>query len=483
MYYSIGQITYFSFTYERFIRRNNMIDTRLKESIGSFAAANRENIIRDIGKVVAVNSVSTGGEDGMPFGKKCAEVLDTALKIASDMGLETKNCEGYLGYASYGSGEDYIATITHLDVVPAGDGWLADPFTMREKEGWLIGRGVMDDKGPSVLCLYMLKYLKDNGIQLRHQIRALLGLSEEVGMEDAAYYLSHYSAPVFCFTPDGSFPVCNGEKGIFHGRITSRAAAGNICDIRGGTAANAIPGRAEATVRCEHELLPSDNVEVHREGDKWHLISHGIGGHASRPAGTVNAIGELIDYILANNIADKNEKAFLETLQKIHSAPDGSLIGVAADDGKFDPLTIVCGVIGYDDNGHLFQTIDSRYPTNTSGEKIRSIISDAAGETADVVTLTDAEPFYISADKPEIKVCIDTYNEYTGENARPFTMGGGTYARHFPNAVSFGVETELIKEPEWAGSIHGPEEAANADWLLKALEMYIAAIIELDSSL
>ena len=49
-----------------------------------------------------------------------------------------------------------------------------------------------------------------------------------------------------------------------------------------------------------------------------------------------------------------------------------------------------------------------------------------------------AKPFYIEADTPAIKACIDTYNEVTGENATPFTMGGGTYARHFPYAVSFG---------------------------------------------
>ena len=403
-----------------------MDNSSLRDTISRFAAENRKKIIRDIGKLVAVESVSSEAEGDMPFGAKCAEVLEQALEIASGMGLETRNCEGYLGYASYGSGDEYIATITHLDVVPAGDGWLADPFTMREREGWLIGRGVMDDKGPSVLCLYMLKFLRDYDIKLKHEIRALLGLSEEVGMEDAAYYLSHYPAPVFCFTPDGSFPVCNGEKGIYHGKITGRFTAGNILDIKGGTAANAIPGRAEALVKCDRELTSAKNVEAIRDGVNWRLISHGIGGHASRPSGTVNAIGQLIGYILDNGIADENEKAFLKTLQQIHASPDGSLIGVAADDGQFDPLTIVCGVIGYDENGHMYQTVDSRYPTNTSGDKIRSTISDAFGDTADVITLSDAEPFYISADKPEIRICIDKYNEYTGDNAQPFNMGGGT---------------------------------------------------------
>ena len=28
------------------------------------------------------------------------------------------------------------------------------PYTVRVRDGWLLGRGVADDKGPSILCLY-----------------------------------------------------------------------------------------------------------------------------------------------------------------------------------------------------------------------------------------------------------------------------------------------------------------------------------------
>ena len=38
--------------------------------------------------------------------------------------------------------------------------------------------------------------------------------------------------------------------------------------------------------------------------------------------------------------------------------------------------------------------------------------------------VTASEPFYIEADSPAIQACINTYNEVTGENAKPFTMGG-----------------------------------------------------------
>ena len=78
---------------------------------------------------------------------------------------------------------------------------------------------------------------------------------------------------------------------------------------------------------------------------------------------------------------------------------------------------------------------------------------------------------------PAIKACIETYNEVTGENATPFTMGGGTYARHFPYAVSFGPEHEDMVLPEFGGPMHGANEAAPIDKLLEALKIYIIALL------
>ena len=50
-------------------------------------------------------------------------------------------------------------------------------------------------------------------------------------MQDVEYYLKNYPAPVFCFTPDAEFPVCNGEKGHFGGKIVSPVCDGVILDF------------------------------------------------------------------------------------------------------------------------------------------------------------------------------------------------------------------------------------------------------------
>lgn len=456
------------------------MDEKNVKDIELFIADNEENIVRDIGRLVAVNSVEGTAEVGAPFGRGPAEALSVGLRIASELGLETVNCDDMIGYAKLGDAEDYLATITHLDVVPAGEGWTGDPFRLRERDGFLIGRGVMDDKGPSVLCLYALKYLKERNIPLRYSVRAILGINEETGMNDVVYYLDNNKAPVFCFSPDSNFPVCVGEKGIYRGRILANCKTDKVVNIWGGVAANVIPGKCEALVKAE-KLESSERVEAVFDAEKklWHLTASGIGGHASLPAGTVNAIGVMVNYLLDSGILCGDEEELFKLLGMLHSAWDGSALGVAADDGLFEPLTIVGGVIGVKD-GYIFQTVDCRYPTNTDGEKIAEGIGAKAGDIAQMVMDSDAVPFYIGLDNPAAKVCMDVYKAVTGESAKPYTMGGGTYARDFPNAASFGPEHPERPRPDFAGPIHGADEAASRAELMEALKVYILALLELE---
>ena len=57
----------------------------------------------------------------------------------------------------------FFSLYYNLDVVPEGNGWDSDPFSMVEREGFVIGRGTADDKGPAVLTLYAAKFFKELG--------------------------------------------------------------------------------------------------------------------------------------------------------------------------------------------------------------------------------------------------------------------------------------------------------------------------------
>lgn len=454
------------------------------QSVSEFIALNKENILRDMARLVAVPSVEGEPTPGAPFGEGPRNALNKGLEIAAELGLETFDSEGYLGWAELPgrNSEKYIASITHLDVVPEGNGWDGSPWVLREKDGWLLGRGIADDKGPSVLMLYALKYLKETGMELKYPIRAILGCNEETGMADADYYMEKYPAPAFLFTPDAEFPLCNGEKGHFSGVLASPVCNGVIQDFQGGVANNAVPDRAYALVDFPvDKLTATQDVTLENAGNgKTYIRGWGRSGHAAMPQGTVNAISRVVDCLLANNICNEAETAYLNVLKTLHADHYGEALGIAADDGKFDPLTIIGGVISMKD-GIIRQTYDCRYVTSTNLEFLTAQMRKICGTAANLEKVHGNDCFYISPDYPAIQALMQVYNEVTGQEAKPFLMGGGTYARHFPCAVSFGPEVQGLQIPDFAGPMHGANEGARFSDLLMGLEIYINALLRLET--
>lgn len=457
------------------------MDQALNQKIDAYIAENKEQLLQDIAALVAIDSVEGTPEEGAPFGAGPRAALDKTLELAAGMGLATRNCENYIGYAELAGAdpEKYLATICHVDVVPVGNGWSQDPFKMQIRDGWMIGRGVADDKGPMVATLYALKFLKEEGVSLRYPIRAMVGDNEETHMNDVEYYLKNYPAPVFCFTPDAEFPVCNGEKGHFGAELVSPVCNGEIKEFEGGVANNAVPDRASALVETDiTKLKNAPNITLEPEGNGVRIRGWGKSGHAAMPEGTVNAISLIVNCLLKSGVCTPQEEAYLNVLHTLHADTDGSALGIAADDGLFDPLTIIGGTIEMAD-GVIRQSFDCRYPTNTDPEKMTAAIRKVCGGAATLENVSSRVPFYIDADSPAIQTLINTYNDVTGEGKKPFTMGGGTYARHFPYAVSFGPEHTDIEIPSFAGPMHGANEGTPFEKLIEALKIYILALLRL----
>ena len=248
----------------------------LTKKIDAYLEKNWDAMVDDIATLVRIPSFleSDKAADGAPFGPGPKQALDAALGIAERMGFQTHDAEGYIGFADFpGASDTQLGIIGHIDVVPAGPGWHFEPYQVTRKDGYLLGRGVIDDKGPSVVALHAMNLwrrmqLDGQAPQLPYTLRFIFGVNEETRMDDVHYYRAHHAAPAFLFTPDAEFPVCYGEKGIYHSLMTSAdvpVEQRTVISLEGGTAVNAVPGHAQAVVRAGVcELPAAQGIEARR---------------------------------------------------------------------------------------------------------------------------------------------------------------------------------------------------------------------------
>lgn len=174
-------------------------------------------LLDEIVNLVKIDSTESEAKPDAPFGTGVRQALDHTLALAGKLGFETVDVDHYFGYASYRTKEcaepGYIGAVGHLDVVPAGTGWKEPPFSGFRENGVLYGRGVLDNKGPILSCLYAAYALKTLELPLKREIRILFGCDEETGFEDLKYYLQKEQPPVMGFTPDCKYPVVYAERG------------------------------------------------------------------------------------------------------------------------------------------------------------------------------------------------------------------------------------------------------------------------------
>ena len=220
----------------------------------------QEEIIKAVQGCVQIDSVKTAPEEGAPYGKGCREALDYALKLGESLGFKTGNVGDRVGYVEFGEGEEMVGVLGHLDVVPVGEGWTYPPFGAEIHDGKLYGRGVQDDKGPTIGAIYGLKAIRELGLPVSRRIRVLFGTDEENGSSCVRYYIENGGElPTLGFTPDGDYPLIFCEKGAHNmlvGKKITDQGKIKVKSFHGGIAANVVTPYCKLVVEGDIPVAP-----------------------------------------------------------------------------------------------------------------------------------------------------------------------------------------------------------------------------------
>lgn len=449
-----------------------------------------DEVLKSIIEIIRIKTVKADRAGDAPYGEELKKGLNKVLEIAQGLGFKVKNLDNYIGYAEYGEGEEYIAILGHIDVVPEGDeaSWSVPPYEGCVVNNQLTARGAIDNKAPIISALYSLKAVVDTHPEFNKRVRIIFGTNEESGDEDIKYYLAREKEPKYAFTPDGRFPVIFSEKGIytFSFRKKIHWQDSKIVEIKAGTRSNIVPEKCIAKVRNisketveaalkEMKSLTKAEYIVKYGEEATEIICTGVSAHASSPHKGVNALlgmYRFLDLIIGKEDAAKGFISFISGY--IGESSDGEKLGIKTVNEEVGNLTISAGITNIL-NDELFVKFNIRYPASIDEKTLDSRLK-TAGEKGGVVFFKENHnaPLYFEKTHPLVKELQEIYVNVTGRDEEPAALGGGTYAKLMPNTVAFGPNFK-----EYNGKPHSFDECMDLDMLKQGMEIYARAILKL----
>lgn len=423
----------------------------------------KDKLIEDVRGAVRIRSVVEDPLPGMPFGEGCAKALQYALSLAEEMGFRTVNLDNRVGYAEFGEGEEMVAVLGHVDVVPEGDNWICDPFEGAIIDGKIYGRGVADDKGPVIGALHALDAVRKAGKTLNRRVRIIFGADEEVDCTDMERYQETEEIPVMAFTPDAEYPAIYGEKGILY--YTLKKKVSGIVSVRGGDVVNQVPDAASITLK-----LGDENVTFSSR--------KGRTAHGSTPQLGVNAVDDLIDLVSESPAFEKFDERLQDFIRfyKRYYLGDfyGGKTGLDAADDDMGRNSSNVGVL-FGNDEEIGMKVDFRFIPGCDGKMYMKKLQLLAAENdLEIEFFKERNALYIPKDSDLITVLQKVFKKHTGNDMEAVCMGGGTYAKCLPNTVAFGPLFPGEEDP-----IHQPNEYMTVENLMKNVEIMADAIYEM----
>jgi dipeptidase D len=404
-----------------------------------------------------------------------------------------------------------LGLVIHGDVQPAdAETWSFPPYSGGVENGYVLGRGSADDKGPLIQALLTMKALAESKLPRTHTIRLLVGSEEESAAGEIAEYLETHPPPDYSLVLDSEFPVVVGEK-AWDGLaiVTARAerdpnAKFTVEYFDAGLSPSIVPERAEVKLRwksgaadwtaleaaltASRAKMPEGTRLAFRPDDGlMRVVAYGKSAHAGvNLTGGRNALVGLA-HALEGKLPAGGTDDILRFVRMAGVDIYGTGLGIKENDPIWGRYGVnIATVKPKEDDPEqvvLFINLRRTPPRNGAQSKahLESVVAQfnkdngTALAVAPELSYFSDEPLGFNVNAKIVKRLMNVYSRATGEkNPKPAISGGGTYAKRLPNSIAFGM---WFPGKPYPG--HDTDEKIPIDDLHRGARVLIHALVDI----
>lgn len=435
------------------------------------------------------------------------------MQTAKELGFVTRDAGKITEIELPGpEGAPVLGLVIHGDVQPADiEAWTFPPFEGRVKDGYVLGRGAADDKGPLIQALLAMKSLEQSGIARTHTIRLLVGSEEESAATEMTEYLKDHQPPDYSLVLDSEFPVVVGEK-AWDGLALATKLADREGDAKpytvesldAGISPSIVPDRAEARLKwtaasmnwdpliaeLSKVTLPEGTRLVTGVGENGRLrvVAYGKAAHSGvNLTGGRNALVALAR-ALEGKLPTGGANDLLTFARLAGHDLHGTRLGITDTDpiwGRYGVNVANFKPVPDDPAERTMLYINlRRIPPRTAAQlktHLASVVAKFNKEHGSALEIVESQSYF--ADEPMgfdpnaklVRKLMAIYSRATGEkDVKPAISGGATYAKKLPNAIAFGM---WFPGKPYPG--HDLDEKISIDDLHRGSRVLIHALVEI----
>jgi acetylornithine deacetylase/succinyl-diaminopimelate desuccinylase-like protein len=351
----------------------------------------------------------------------------------------------------------------HVDVQPPDplELWESDPFSLEERDGWLYGRGVADDKGQLYVLLKAAAELAGAG-RLPVNVRVACDAEEETGGHQIVDFLAADergadAAVIFDsgMTKRGVPEFSVATRGLVYFHLVVRTGARDLhSGVYGGAALNAL----HALNTMLAAVLPHGGVlpEPLRQGIAPPTEEE-LAGWAELVPGA--------ELLAEAGVRKAYPKADEEFYLRTTAEPAVDLHGVAGGSPVLQKTVLPVAA-----EANLSIRLAPGQDVATIGAAVEQLLRDAAPEGAELelTRLSSSAPGLVPPDSPAVQRGLDAFERTVGR--RPLLVRNGGTLPIVPALADKGIPTIITGFALPESNIHSPNERLLAEYVPLAIE-------------